>query len=483
MQRLAVLLACVCCFGCRARDERALAIVVSGDTAGWIVPCGCASNQYGGLPRRGTYVEQLRSEMEVIVADAGGAAAGTSPYDRLKLEAILRGEMAMGIAAHNVGAAEAALGPDALSDLSTRLGVPVVSANVRRPDGELVAEPVRLVQAAGRRVALVGVLDPQYAKSPLAADPPREAVLWALHGVAGRYDAAVVLAYLPEDRLRALAASLPEVDVVAGGPTGQPIPPESIGPTLLASATHQGKFLARFDAPLRGSARWEGSIVPMDEQLADDPGQLANLQRYYDELAARDFTAWESGLAGLLVGWDKRSAVPPTIIGSGSGGTALRLFHPTIHVPRGDLPPDYRVAGNAKCRECHEEDGKLWAASKHAHAWEPLVGKGTQVDPFCQRCHAMGYGLPGGFVSAGRSLKLVHVGCESCHGPSQAHARNEKVRTAYYARAEETCAGCHDRENSPKFAYDDYWGRIKHGEDAAATPAQAAAKSGTTEDP
>jgi hypothetical protein len=449
MQRLAVLLACVCCFGCRARDERPLAIVVSGDTAGWIVPCGCASNQYGGLPRRGTYVEQVRSEIEVIVADAGGAAAGTSPYDRLKLEAILRGEMAMGIAAHNIGAAEAALGPDALSDLGARLGVPLVSANLRRPDGELAAEPVRVIQAAGRRVALVGVLDPQYAKPPLAADPPREAVLEALRGVAGRYDAAVVLAYLPEDRLRALAASLPEADIVVGGPTGQPIPPEGVGPTLLASATHQGKFLARFDAPRRGgSARWAGNIVPMDEQLADDPEQLANLRRYCDELAARDFTAGESGLAGP---------------------------------PRGELPRDYRVAGNAKCRDCHEEDGKIWAASKHAHAWEPLVGKGTQVDPFCQRCHAMGYGLPGGFVSARRSPALVHVGCESCHGPSQAHARDEKVRTAYYARAKDTCAGCHDRENSPKFAYDDYWERIKHGQDVGAAPGQPAPQSGTTE--
>ena len=308
--------------------------MVSGDTAGWIVPCGCASNQYGGLPRRGTYVEQLRGEMEVIVADAGGAAAGTSPYDRLKLEAILRGEMAMGIAAHNIGAAEAALGPDALSDLGTRLGVPLVSANLRRPDGELAAEPVRVIQAAGRRVAVVGVLDPQYAKPPLAADPPREAVLEALRGVAGRYDAAVVLAYLPEDRLRALAASLPEADIVVGGPTGQPIPPEGVGPTLLASATHQGKFLARFDAPRRGgSARWAGSIVPMDEQLADDPEQLANLRRYYDELAARDFTARESGLAGPPRGSCLGTTASPATPSAVSATRRTARFGPPRNTP------------------------------------------------------------------------------------------------------------------------------------------------------
>ena len=93
----------------------------------------------------------------------------------------------------------------------------------------------------------------------------------------------------------------------------------------------------------------------------------------------------------------------------------------------------------------------------------------------------MGYGLPGGFVSARRSPALVHVGCESCHGPSQAHARDEKVRTAYYARAKDTCAGCHDRENSPKFAYDDYWERIKHGKTLPRRRATGRDKSKTTE--
>lgn len=125
----------------------------------------------------------------------------------------------------------------------------------------------------------------------------------------------------------------------------------------------------------------------------------------------------------------------------------------------------------------------IWAESKHAHAWDPLQRKGTQVDPFCQRCHTTGYGMPGGFVSARRSAALVHVGCESCHGPSQGHCRNDKVRTAYYARAKDTCAGCHDRENSPQFAYDDYWKLIEHGPDTPGAPAQAAAGSRTTEDP
>src|SRR5688572_28723578 len=57
----------------RPNSDRPLTLLVSGDTAGWIVPCGCASNQSGGLLRRGSHVEALRRRAELIYADAGGA--------------------------------------------------------------------------------------------------------------------------------------------------------------------------------------------------------------------------------------------------------------------------------------------------------------------------------------------------------------------------------------------------------------------------
>src|SRR5438874_7279269 len=82
-------------------------LVISGDTSSWITPCGCTTNQSGGLLRRGTYLKQLAGQGQVIYADVGGAVSGNSEYQRMKLEAILRGEIAMGVAAHNIGGAEA----------------------------------------------------------------------------------------------------------------------------------------------------------------------------------------------------------------------------------------------------------------------------------------------------------------------------------------------------------------------------------------
>ncbi len=435
-------LACAVLVGCRPSGSvRPLIVVVSGDTAGWIAPCGCVSNQSGGLPRRATYVEGLRRQAEVVVVDVGGAVHGTSPYDLAKLEAILRGEALMGVAAHNVGAAEARFGPATLRRLAAKLAVPLLSANVCDGSGRLVAAPLRIVAAAGRRVALVGVLGERYATADFQVLPPRQAVLEALGGAKGKFDAAIVLAYLPEDELRQLAEALPEADVVAGGPTAQPLGPRLLGPTLLCSATNKGKFVARLDAPAPGSAnRWTGSIVELNGQFSDDARQEANIGDFRAELARDDFTPQQTAFA------------EPAPV---------------------NLPKGYAVAGTAACRKCHEADYRVWRKSSHAAAWKALEEKGAHVDPECQRCHTTGYGLPGGFASARRGAARQEVGCESCHGPSQGHAAEPAVRTAHFAQAKNYCTGCHDRENSPRFAYDKYWHKIAHGEQ----PAEKAAGS------
>jgi hypothetical protein len=406
---------------------RPLTLVISGDTAGWIVPCGCTSNQSGGLLRRATYVRGLRERADVILADAGGAPGGTSPYHRFKFEAILRGEHRMGLDAHNLGGPEAALGAEYLRKATREAGITLLSANVRDGTGALVGDALQVWDRSGRRIALAGVLSRRYGGPGLTIDEPREALLRAAADAKGRYDSLVVLAYMPEDELRQLAADLPEADAIVGGPTGQSLPPRPVGPTLLAAATNKGKFLVRLDETGQHPA-WSGEVVEMGPVLEDDPEQRANLSDYLTGLAGHDFAAADTGLAPSLPD---------------------------------DVPARYRLAGDAACAECHREDRTTWNVSKHAGSWRTLAERDFQVDPACQQCHTTGFGLPGGFVSAKRSAAAKAVGCESCHGPSAAHAKNPKERTLFAAA--DQCVSCHDRENSPQFGYDVYWPRIRHG--------------------
>ena len=430
-----LLLVCLAGGGCGlkpADDKRPLVVVISGDTAGWIVPCGCTTNQSGGLPRRGSYVEQIRSEANVIVADVGGSPHGTSAYDVAKFEAILEGEMIMGIAAHNLGAAETLLGPDELHRLIAKHKTPFISANVRDTAGQLVGEEFVIVNASGRRLALVGVLSEKYATDKIKILPPRQAILNVIQKTAGSYDSIIVLAYLPEDELLVLADSLPEVDVVAGGPTGQPIAPRKIGPVLLTSSTNKGKFLVRLDVTFSNPAsHWQASIVELNGRFPDDPRQRTNIGKYHRELATRDFTPAQTSL---------------------------------VEAYSAKMPKNYAIAGSNTCQKCHQDDCSLWRKSKHASAWQSLKAKEATFDPNCQRCHTTGYGLPGGFSSVAGSSLIVDVGCESCHGPSKNHVIDPKLLTPNYARAKERCAACHDRENSPQFNYDKYWTQIIHGE-------------------
>jgi hypothetical protein len=413
-----------------------LEIIVSGDTAGWIVPCGCTANQSGGLPRRASYLDAERKQGGLVIyADAGGAAAGTSDYHRAKFEAILQGERDMNVLAHNIGASEAALGGDYLRHVSQTTNVPLISANVRDAKGP-IGFPTRRLGP----VLLVGVLSPRYALPRIIVDDPRESVLAAAAENKGTAEALVVLAYMPEDELRALAASLPEADAVVGGPTGQSIAPEAVGPTTVAAATNKGKFLVKLEAAATdggkhlansepGASRWSGSVVELDKSFADHPWQIAIINKYLAELARRDIPAADTGFVPPL---------PP------------------------NLPAGYRVAGSDSCRGCHQADHQSWTTTKHAHAWETLVVKGGyQVDGYCQQCHTTGVGLPDGFGSAKSTPDRRNVGCESCHGPSAAHIKDPKVRTPFAAR--DQCVRCHDHENSPMFAYEPYWEKIRHG--------------------
>ena len=433
----------LCCFvscallttGCHKASPppaRSFSVVVSCDTAGWIVPCGCSSKQAGGLLRRATFVRGIQGGSDVLLADAGGAPGGTSPYDRAKFEAVLRGEVEIQTAAHNIGAAEAELGAETLRGLAEKTKAPFVSSNVRDEQGQDLAATHLLVTRGTRRIAVLGVLSSKFACHGIKIDDPADAVLRLIPALKGQFDVLLILAYLSEDELEAFVARVPEADLVVGGPTRQSIAPRRSGPTTWAATTNKGKFLVHLEQTVRDSA-WDGKIVELSQDFADDATQVANLKRFRDELARADFSADQTGFSPSL----------PT-----------------------DLPADFHVAGTDACRNCHANDCQSWSGSRHGRAWQTLVEKGSHVDPYCQQCHSTGYGLPGGFASLAKSLSRVDVGCESCHGPSLAHARKPATKTIYNAR--DRCVQCHDHENSPQFAYDNFWEQIAHGEAAGA---------------
>ena len=270
---------------------------------------------------------------------------------------------------------------------------------------------------------------PRYSGPDLQVSEPADAILELLRTLNQPYDWHAVLAYLPDEELTRLAEKLPEADAVIGGPTGQSLPPQQLGRTLVTSATNKGKFLAEVTFPPSRQEQPLARIVEMSPGFADDKDQLEILRSFRKTLEQRDFSAQESGLL-----------------------SAEQLV----------ISANQTVAGTVACRECHQQTSEHWTTTGHAHAWDRLLAEGAQVDSYCQQCHTTGFGLAGGFVSANRSGERIDVGCESCHGPSQAHVTDNAVHTPFDAIGR--CIKCHDPENSPAFEFASYWERVRHAE-------------------
>jgi hypothetical protein len=416
--------------------KSALTILVSGDTQGLLFPYGCVAHYPGGLSRRGEIVRQARADGNVIYAELGGALAGDTPYDRLKFAAILRGETAMGVVAHNLGPAEVRLAADELHRLASETKAPFISTNVRDAQGRPLAEPLRLVETADRLVAVAGLLSPRYASESIKVLDPADALAEALAEHAPRYDSLLVLAYLPADELAQLASRLPARAVLVG-PSGGDAPLAGSA-NIAGRVGHEGRSLVRIDLVADSEPAWRSRDVMVSAVLPEDNRQLEILEAYHRELARHDFTPTATGLAMSL---------PP------------------------DVSPSLRVAGTHTCRACHATECAIWDGTRHERAWQSLVDRGMHFDAACQRCHTTGFGWEGGFSSAGANRGVGSVGCESCHGPSLAHEQNPSVRTPFVASQQ--CVSCHTAEISPVFDYAAGWARIQHGPSPGNRPGSA----------
>jgi thiol-disulfide isomerase/thioredoxin len=94
-----------------------------------------------------------------------------------------------------------------------------------------------------------------------------------------------------------------------------------------------------------------------------------------------------------------------------AAGTAPR---PLLAFPEGE------TQGVEACRSCHPAEVASWSVSAHAGAMTQLKDEGHD-DANCVKCHATALhsGPPPKDAAGFRTSESV--GCESCHGPAQAH--------------------------------------------------------------
>ena len=106
------------------------------------------------------------------------------------------------------------------------------------------------------------------------------------------------------------------------------------------------------------------------------------------------------------------------------------------------------------CKECHTEISDGWSKTRHARAFESLVGSNQKDLPECVKCHVVGYGESGGFLDPDLTTELSGVQCESCHGPGAKHLEMpEDPDFIVRAPGKDLCRTCHTAGQDPNFDY------------------------------
>ena len=444
--------------GCGKPAKRAnceLPIYFTCDTRGRLEPCGCFDGQFGGLTRLKTVLDGEAPDNALRV-DVGDAIAGSEDYDLIEYEYLLRAFATLKFDALNIGHREAQLTAAQLGEIKKSSPVPILSANLlEKSTGKPIFDSSKIIARGGFRIALIGVLDPRglgdELGTGLAIGDMDSAITRCLAEVRGKVDVVVLLAFTDEETLARLAQQFYEAHVILGGKVRQPAQElRKENRSLVYFVTNESRALGILrlqlaegvsPKPLRNEIRLLHDKIPQDKSFR----QLA--QEYRDEVRR----------------------------------TKLAVDDPSK--ARADMVPGVRVAasyvGSQRCVECHKTAGAVWAKSGHAEAFDTLVARKADADPKCIACHTIGFGSMSGYRREFGAEKMVHVGCESCHGPGSLHVRRHEgdktIDFAYRPLGAGDCQKCHYGEFSRPFYWYEFWPPIKHGKEPPQTAASGAA--------
>jgi hypothetical protein len=385
----------------------------------------------GGMPRRSTWLRTLSTDALVTV-DNGDLTHALGRQDEIKAETLVEMMNEIGLTAINAGEKDFRLGVPYLLSLQARFKGAILCGNVLKEDGTpLLSEQTtvtRTVDGRPIRVALAGVLSEQYGQPLVTLNPdlkvqPVEDALRRVAPSLASADVRILLLHGSRVEAETIAQTFPLFQLIVCAHEGdRPIEPARVGGTTIVSSGQDGKYgeRAAFE-----SGPWKVAgvkAVPLGPEIGDDAKVLSIKSAYLQRIASED-----------LLG-----KVPKIALASGE-----------------------RFAGSDACESCHQEESRIWKKSGHSHALETLVKVKHDRDPECVQCHVVGLDMKTGFVSREKSPRLADVGCESCHGPASKHAANPGASRLKKAGSE-SCAGCHNPENSPHFDFTKYWAKIKH---------------------
>jgi hypothetical protein len=501
-----------------------LALVISGEQHGYLLPCGCSRPQLGGLERRYNFLEQVRGlGWPVAAVDLGDVPQREAPAHlrdnvlriakyKTSMKALkLMGYSAVGIGAYEMDEIEQPLDKTINEFALNNTGAPyLLAANLDErtrtnsdPNGVIV--PWKLVEppGSGLKVGFTSIVGPSVRGAIKDKNIGFTRTTDALPAVLKEMDAAHVdvrvLLYhgsATEQKVKdwppeaiACARNYPQFQVIVclSDDDLAPSQPKWVehgpgkGRTLVTSLGHKGKSVGLVGI-YRGQS---GEPFTLRYQMAD-------MTESFMTPPGKENT---NPILGLMEEYTQQLKETKAVSNypQRTDGIQILSSHWVVKLVEGDQVPKY--VGTDACVSCHQHAYQKWLEEdpktklSHSHAFQTLVDARRpslrQYDPECIVCHTVGFGNVSGYRDQEMTPDLLNVGCESCHGPASVHVAKPKdpvwrqklnpykappdespeARTRRLGLIDQMCQKCHDVDNDVHWVgegFKKHWPTIEH---------------------
>ncbi|MFM7097323.1 MAG: multiheme c-type cytochrome [Gemmataceae bacterium] len=483
-----------------------LAIIITAQQHGYLLPCGCSRPQVGGLERRYNFVQALKTNgWNITAVDLGDLSQKQGPVSLPNEQGLIKYRYAMnaqkkiGYSAVGFGEYETALPLfNALAEYALNEPSPrVVAANLLERDKEfpdqVAAWHKMEIQGTDIKVGVTSVVSPNVAekiKDPRVKFGPSKSALDSVLKEMNQQNMQLrlllyqgVLNRSPkgEPVTEALKASqtFPEFQILMclseeDEPSANPVVVnhENKNQSLIIRMGTKGKYVGILGVYKTGNPTQPFKFRYTIEQMSEDYLTPESAKKNHPVMELMESYAKELKNENYLSRFGQAR-------------------HP-VQVSAPNSNPTY--VGSEKCKKCHESAYDVWKKSPHSHAYQTLVDAKEpslrQYDPECIVCHTVGFGYQSGFSTFEKSPLLINVGCESCHGPSSEHVKKPNDESWYklinpwkssametpadketrLGRVDQFCQKCHDIDNDVTWTnkgFERKWPKVAHPNPAA----------------
>lgn len=477
-------------------------VIVMPDLEGYLEPCGCQKRPLGGIDRAATALSELRGEGIPTAVVAGGsllfepAKPGHADDANGRDQEVWKAEALVGILS-DLQIAAAAPGP-----FDRRFGDDTMRAVLETAEfprlGAIAQGPAQhVLTVGGLKLGLLAVGNGEDTEASALETAAKSALARAQ---AAGAEVTLALVQAPPRLARRLATAVPGLNfvLVTGRDTDAAVPPTMRGGTALLSGSRHGRGLLVLDlfrgpgapggpaafADMADASEWtraearaaaERQAKALAARVAEweadpkvDAAQLATQKARLSELQAAAKAQPTALPSGTTSAFSARFVeLDPDVARAPATRARLRAYDKRVNAHNRTALADWKpepvpagkagYVGSAQCKSCHAPAYAWWQGHAHGRAYTTLVERDKQFNLSCVGCHVTGYLKPGG-ATVTHNEGLVHVGCESCHGPGSLHNGDPKGIVASPDRA--LCVECHNEEHSDQFEFDSYRARL-----------------------